>query len=96
MKSELHPILLNDCKTCDGKGIISIDENRWLRCKKCMGKGKLDWIENIVGPTQDIPSDYKLVGKVLLFADSSNEGEKIFLNGADWLYETSNGQLQKM
>jgi ribosomal protein L33 len=41
-----------DCNKCNGRGYI-LEKNREmniiLRCKKCKGFGKLDWIEQIFG-----------------------------------------------
>jgi len=46
------------CKKCNGKGtILAKDdpktliwlENQRVACPVCNGKGKLDWIENVIG-----------------------------------------------
>lgn len=43
------------CPDCNGRGTITIKENKDRRgpkniiCKKCQGRGYLDWVENIVG-----------------------------------------------
>jgi len=49
------------CNKCKGKGTISVIKIRWQvgnmseelrkneKCLNCNGKGKLDWIEHIVG-----------------------------------------------
>jgi len=47
-------IELNDgeiiCSKCDGSGVHynRMDISTFV-CSKCLGRGKLDWIENIVG-----------------------------------------------
>jgi hypothetical protein len=53
MKSEL---VLNEgemiCDKCEGTGE---GDSNWSRCKKCLGAGKVDWIENAMGgkPTKE-------------------------------------------
>jgi len=50
-------IILNEgeeyCPKCNGGGLhVDIKTTKWLtysRCKKCLGKGKLDWIEQAMG-----------------------------------------------
>jgi len=37
------------CPQCDGNGY----DNKGSICNKCIGEGKLDWIENIVGKLRD-------------------------------------------
>lgn len=43
------------CPDCNGRGTITIKENKNRRgpknilCNKCQGRGYLDWVENIVG-----------------------------------------------
>lgn len=45
------------CKECNGIGLISKKRNmsnikmktHYLICKKCMGDGKVDWIEKVTG-----------------------------------------------
>lgn len=45
------------CHKCDGKGRVSLPIHRsnprfvqaTLQCDKCLGDGKIDWIENVVG-----------------------------------------------
>lgn len=42
------------CKTCDGAGVVirSNSTNKKvgkLTCHKCLGEGKLDWVEKAVG-----------------------------------------------
>ena len=41
-KDEVEKVV---CDKCEGKGIV---EKGYL-CSKCLGIGKLDWIENVVG-----------------------------------------------
>ena len=42
-----------DCKECNGRGYLAIRKSTIIRCKKCFGSGKLDWVEAIVGSTWD-------------------------------------------
>lgn len=42
------------CTKCDGKGCIPIKKKEGLRtvmlkCDKCLGDGKIDWIEEAIG-----------------------------------------------
>ena len=38
------------CTNCDGTGrVVSGD-----RCQKCLGTGKLDWVEKVVGKKRDL------------------------------------------
>lgn len=46
------------CPKCDGKGVISKNHNMTffgergalnLVCSKCLGDGKIDWVEEVVG-----------------------------------------------
>jgi DnaJ-class molecular chaperone len=39
------------CNVCNGKRKLKIKEDNPISyyCPKCHGKGKLDWVENIVG-----------------------------------------------
>jgi DnaJ-class molecular chaperone len=46
----------NFCPKCNGKGRVLKDNRKnttftrsTLECNKCLGSGKLDWIEEIVG-----------------------------------------------
>jgi hypothetical protein len=39
------------CDECNGTGINK--DNSWF-CDKCKGKKELDWIENIIGVSEDI------------------------------------------
>jgi hypothetical protein len=49
-------IVLNEgemiCDKCEGTGE---GDSNWVKCKKCLGKGKVDWVENAMGakPTKD-------------------------------------------
>jgi len=49
------------CKPCNGWGrILNEDEllrTPFLKCPVCLGHGKLDWIENIVGKREENRSD---------------------------------------
>ena len=38
----------NKCKYCDGTGNL-INTSPFGTCPKCLGDGKLDWVEEIVG-----------------------------------------------
>jgi len=40
------------CPQCDGNGY----DNKGFICNKCIGEGKLDWIENIVGKLRNYNS----------------------------------------
>ena len=53
-------VILNEgerfCPKCDGKGEIPkkspnffSKSNLMLVCNKCLGDGKIDWVENVVG-----------------------------------------------
>lgn len=41
------------CPKCDGKGRIKTNrfnqEGKYLKCSKCNGDGKIDWVEKAVG-----------------------------------------------
>ena len=38
------------CDKCSGEGTIPVEGTRFCtNCPKCLGDGKIDWIENIVG-----------------------------------------------
>jgi len=44
------------CDKCEGKGgnaynqpSDDLTKPQWVRCQKCQGTGKVDWIENVVG-----------------------------------------------
>lgn len=51
-------IHLNDgeefCKKCDGRGVVPLRKIlkekrvRNLTCNKCLGKGKIDWVEKVM------------------------------------------------
>jgi DnaJ-class molecular chaperone len=61
----LGPITLKEgevlCDKCRGEGIVlrvtknTIRDNESVACKKCLGHGKLDWIENVTGSTRENP-----------------------------------------
>ncbi len=46
------------CGTCHGEGMVKpkrsyagdIKKGSLLVCKDCLGRGKLDWVEEVVGP----------------------------------------------
>jgi len=42
-----------ECKECNGRGYLVIKKSTIIRCKKCFGSGKLDWVETVVGSTWD-------------------------------------------
>ena len=53
------------CDECMGSG----NQAKWdripdyritLKCDKCHGEGKLDWIENITGKKEKIKFDYRI------------------------------------
>ena len=48
------------CDKCEGTGTAKGEE--WISCSKCLGSGKVDWIENIMG--KKIPGN--------IFIDSSS------------------------
>ena len=37
------------CSKCNGTGFDISEYVHGVTCSKCLGKGQLDWIENIVG-----------------------------------------------
>jgi hypothetical protein len=55
----LKPIVLEEgevlCSLCHGEGVVwrvttkVIRNQENVKCKKCWGEGKLDWLENITG-----------------------------------------------
>jgi len=56
-------IRMDDCSKCKGKGYLVNRKRVLRRCPKCLGRGELDWVENIVGPSRErgFPSDDQLV-----------------------------------
>ena len=54
---------LDDCAKCNGKGYLLSRKKVLRRCPKCLGRGELDWVENVVGPNRErgFPSDEQLV-----------------------------------
>ena len=61
------------CKTCDGKGFVSSGVGYFLRCEKCMGKGELDWVEKIVGPKLNYPSNTLLYERIKEFMGKDSD-----------------------
>lgn len=60
---------LKDCSKCKGVGKM-IDKDGTLICKKCNGKGKVDWIEQLLGIKFDEHIFFKPDGnKLYLFSD---------------------------
>lgn len=50
------------CPHCEAGRIIYFDDDGYCgttECKFCLGKGKLDWIEKVVGVTKPIPNHLK-------------------------------------
>jgi len=49
------------CKTCHGEGMVKpkrtytedIKKGGLLVCNNCLGHGKLDWVENVIGVKQE-------------------------------------------
>ncbi len=69
------------CDKCDGKsGSVngkpsdSLTNAAWVRCSKCQGTGKVDWVENIVGKVQadDMFGGYSLGGTYSVGSDALN------------------------
>jgi Ribonuclease G/E len=50
------------CEHCKGTGYIITRKKVLYRCKKCLGLGKLDWVEKVVGPKQ-IPNINTLIDR---------------------------------
>lgn len=77
MKLEEHEYI---CSKCDGGGFIF---HKVLDCSticgKCLGSGKVNWIENILGKKQTLPPKVD-VGRVMV---SSNTF--YVYDGNDWL-----------
>jgi hypothetical protein len=42
------------CYVCKGTG--KTDQSNFSYCKKCKGRGRLDWIEKALGNNKDYPS----------------------------------------
>ena len=40
---------LVECNVCHGVGKLFRDNEHWKYCPRCLGAGKLDWVEIIVG-----------------------------------------------
>lgn len=56
------------CDRCNGTGIVDNTKGSGTyNCRKCLGTGKLDWIENVVGKSNDKPRKikrrYKIISK---------------------------------
>lgn len=72
------------CDKCEGKGGHSngdpaddLCDAGWVRCQKCQGGGKVDWIENIVGkkPEMNFGSSSTSISSGGTFAvDPNNHG----------------------
>jgi DnaJ-class molecular chaperone len=50
------------CKTCRGEGMVvlrrdytSLKTSSSLVCKDCLGTGKIDWIEKVIGKKSHLP-----------------------------------------
>lgn len=51
------------CPECYGNKKITdpkLSYIYWITCPKCKGKGKLDWIENIVGKKEEFRLDFSV------------------------------------
>lgn len=62
------------CNKCEGGGswpqkFLELENPAWVRCPKCQGCGKLDWIEAVVGKPKtiwfNIPKTRKQYPKLL-------------------------------
>jgi len=51
-------VVLNEgemiCDKCEGTG----EDDKRFRCKKCLGKGKVDWVENDMGAKHNKDSNF--------------------------------------
>jgi len=48
--------ILEICSFCFGCGRIRhLEDGKWYTCAKCMGKGKLNWLDNITRPNEFVP-----------------------------------------
>ena len=73
---------LETCEECKGKGyIFLVNKEYFIRCTKCMGKGKLDWVERITGSRRDIPSNPELHQRI----EKDYKEGRIYLDYI-WLY----------
>lgn len=49
------------CKTCRGEGMVILKRNYLpkpvsaLVCKDCLGDGKIDWVEKVIGKKSHLP-----------------------------------------
>jgi hypothetical protein len=97
------------CKPCNGWGRIlnedSLLRTPFLKCPVCLGDGKLDWIENIVGKQEEnIQGENtwrpRAVTGVIVKNEPPNpkKGMKFYdmdkrclkvFDGKDWIIETS-------
>lgn len=63
---KLEDIVLQECEMicdkCEGTGN---GDSNFVRCKKCLGAGKVDWIENAMGGKPNKQSEF-------IFIDSSS------------------------
>ena len=53
------------CDECNGSGNKAKwdqipDYKCYLECDKCLGKGKLDWIENVVGVKPKVKLNFRM------------------------------------
>ena len=49
---------MDKCSKCNGKGYLLTQKRVLYRCPKCLGRGELDWVENVVGANREreVPS----------------------------------------
>jgi hypothetical protein len=53
MAGRLMRVRMDDCSKCNGKGYLVNRKKVLRRCPKCLGRGELDWVENVVGPNRE-------------------------------------------
>ena len=63
MKLEAGEVLCPDCKGSSNQARWDImpDYRVYLECKTCNGKGKVDWIEAIVGVKPEVKFGYSML-----------------------------------
>jgi late competence protein required for DNA uptake (superfamily II DNA/RNA helicase) len=51
---------LIECNVCDGNGSVLIESginSKYVYCSKCLGMGRVSWIENIFGKQYPLSND---------------------------------------
>lgn len=73
------------CDKCNGNGVeyINVDLPKeyspQLICSKCLGVGKLDWLENILGKIK--------IDKITVSSKVNNHNDKLEKNSLSWCLE---------